>query len=272
MRRHRFAPALLLAIGAFAWTPLFAQGDGAPPTDPPAEAATTEAPGGTPPAPAGMTPPPKIEASVEEIQRLIDLPSTAQLGLESDEDPTKPKTMFVDTKSILEVFGEKPVFVYFPEGVDPMIIPWVRQQIIAQELLEKGRVLAAAGDYQKAMAIYQEILDKYAATPVAPEARRELDVVRRIVTDRGPEGGTPILANPDQPEVTLPKAVADATTGIIYHSPGGLPSVVVIFDDPIPVGGRIPRYSSITVAEIQLGLVTFEFQGKRFDVQIDPLQ
>lgn len=267
MRRHRFAPALLLAIGAFAWTPLLAQGDGAPPTDPPAEAATTEAPGGTPPAPAGMTPPPKIEASVEEIQRLIDLPSTAQLGLESDEDPTKPKTMFVDTKSILEVFGEKPVFVYFPEGVDPMIIPWVRQQIIAQELLEKGRVLAAAGDYEKAMAIYQEILDKYAATPVAPEARRELDVVRRIVTQNAAAEGGVQVTSPDQPEVMLPKAIADSTTGIMYMGPRG--SQVIIFDEIVGVGDRVPRYANVTVKDIQPGLIVYEFQGKSFEVTVD---
>ena len=226
MRRHRLATALLLASGAFFCAPIFAQDAGATANDPPAEAATTEAPAATP-APPTM-PPPKIEASVEEIQRLIDLPSTAQLGLESDEDPAKPKTMFQDDKSILDVFGERPVFVYFPEGVDPMIIPWVRQQIIAQELLEKGRVLAAAADYQKAMAIYQEILDKYAATPVATEARRELDIVRRIVTEQGPDGGTPTLANPDQPEVTLPKAIVDSTTGILYMGPTG--SQVIIFD------------------------------------------
>ncbi len=264
MRPHRLAAAIALSLGTLAWPAcLTAQDAGT--TAPPAEATSTES--ASVPAPAAGGPMPKIEASVEEIQRLIDLPSTAQLGLESDEDPTKPKTMFADTKAILDVFGEKPVFVYFPEGVDPMIIPWVRQQIIAQELLEKGRILAAAGDNQKAMAIFQEILDKYAATPVAPDARRDLDIVRKRVQSEAETGGPIQVADPTQPEVTLPKAIADSTTGIFYMGPTG--SQVIIFDEIVGVGDRVPRYANVVVKEIQPGLIVYEFQGKKFEVTVD---
>jgi len=258
MASRKLTGPLFAALCALALGPVPAQ-DAA---DPAAEATTTEA---TPtPAPAGA-PAPKIEATVEEINSMIGLPSTASLARESDEDPAKPKSMFTDDTSILAVFGEKPSFVYFPEGVDPMVIPWVRQQIIAQELLDKARVLAAAGDDQKAMATLQEILDKYVATPSAQDARRELDVIRARISE--PTGTTTAAVTPEDQKIQLPKAVADNTKGIFYF--GGAGSQVVIFDEILGVGDRVPKYANVTIKDIQPGLVVFEFQGRQFEVQVD---
>ena len=225
-----------------------------------AEATPTPAPGGKAPV---------IEATVDDIDRLIALPEGGKLSAESDEDPNNPKAIFKDASIREAVFGERPTFVYYPDGLDPMIIPWIRQQIVAQELLEKARLLENAADWNKAMETYQVIVDNHAATPSINEGRAGLERVRAIIlaqqTPDGKDRTTEIV--PPEGKVELPKAIADATSAIYFFGSTG--SQVIIFDEILSVGDKVPRHSNVVVKSIEPGLVTFQYQGREFPIQVD---
>jgi hypothetical protein len=211
---------------------------------------------------------PVIEATVDDIDRLIALPEGGKLAAESDEDPANPKAIFKDANIRAEVFGESPIFVYYPDGPDPMIIPWIRQQIVAQELLEKARLLEQAGDNPKAMETYQIIVDNHANTPSIAEGRMGLERTRiKILNANTDRIGDPPPETPTGTQIELPKAVADATSAIYYFGSAG--SQVIIFDEILSIGDKVPRHSGVVVKDIQPGMVTFQYQGREFPIQVD---
>jgi len=258
-----------LALAALLSFPLafsYAQDEEASPDETPAEdvAAETEETAAT--TTGGKAP--VIEATVDDIDRLIALPEGGKLAAESDEDPANPKAIFKDANIRAEVFGESPVFVYYPEGPDPMIIPWIRQQIVAAELVEKARLLEAAGDVNKAMETYQVVVDNHANTPSIGEARIGLERARLAILQRDSGNETPtLIENPKGTQIELPKAVADATSAIYYFGASG--SQVIIFDEILSVGDKVPRHSGVVVKDIQPGMVTFQYQGREFPIQVD---
>lgn len=201
-----------------------------------------------------------VEASVDDIQSLINLPPTGQLGKESDEDITKHANIFANTGS------QEMKYIYFPEGVDPMIIPWIREQIVAAELMEKAKALEAAKDYSQALVIVQEVAEKYPETPEGRNAPTVRSRIQGILAAQASGSSQVTIERPPEGDVELPTPVRINTNGIIVM--GSKPKVLV-FDFILGEGDTVPRYTAVRVKKITEGEVTYEYQGQEFKIQVD---
>ncbi len=206
-----------------------------------------------------------LEVSVSELQQMLNSPS----GLtESGYDPENPPNLFDNDARILEIFKGKPKFVYLPEGTDPMIIPWIRIRIIAEEMFADAKLFAANRDYDQSIAKLNEIREKYPNTPTADMIPQELERVEKLrfaaLNNTNPQVVT--RKNDDDPVKApeLPTWVYDNTTAIMM----GPEPVVVIGNDFLHVGDQVPRYAAVTVKSISESAVIFEFQDKEFQYEV----
>lgn len=214
------------------------------------------------------------ELSVGELQQMLNLPPSARIRKEYQEDLENPPSLFElgDEEAILDLFGKKPPFVYFPVGVDPMIIPWVRARVIAEELFEEASVAIANKDFEKAEDILTEIREKYPETEVAPQVPQQLQRVRSLIAQSKEPGVTPTPTptrdtgpSPGTEETILPPWVRENTTAVMIADK----RTVMVGNDFLTIGEAVPRYPSIRVKEITTQEVIFDFQDKEFTVTVD---
>ena len=67
------------------------------------------------------------------------IPQEEDLGKELEE-PEKPATLFKTQEDVRKLLGDEPRFVYSPRNLpDPMIIPWVRRDVIVREMMEAAQ-------------------------------------------------------------------------------------------------------------------------------------
>lgn len=220
-------------------------------------------------APAASPAGPNVEASVEQLERLINLPQPARLGRESEERST-PSNVFVDPATRERLLGKNPRFVYFPEGPDPMIVTWLRDAILAQELLDDARLARTNQDLKGAEAKLAEMIERFPATEAARQGQRELTEVRREIqiadTSRrpGPQSGPPVVAPPVVTQQLLPPWVVQNTNGVMLTK---IPSVLV-GDHILTVGQSVPRFAGVKVKRIEESRVVYEFQGQEFPIEV----
>ena len=208
--------------------------------------------------------------SVNELQSLLNMPISVQIK-EYQEDLENPPNIFENQDTVNRIFGDTPPFIYFPEGVDPMIIPWVRSRIIAEELMQEAMVATSNKDYDKALDTLRSIREEYPETPAASNVGEEMAKVQalkeKLFVDNTPDK-TPV-PQPDTPpgndEITLPDWVKTNTTGIVIDkSP-----VVIVGNDFLEIGEPIPRYPGVGVKSISASEVIYEYQNKEFSVSVD---
>lgn len=220
-----------------------------------------------------------VEVTVGELQELLNQPSSSMIK-EYQEDLQNPPSLFdmEDQETIKRIFGEKPRFIYFPEGVDPMVIPWVRARTIAEELFQEATVAAANQDYDKAKDVLRGIREEYPETPTAANVPKELERINRlqeekrlaelrerqqnmtrgeIVPDRAPE--------PEKTEVVFPDWVTKNTTGVMLSDQ----PTVIVGNDFLAVGDSVPRYPTVRVKSITPSEVVFSYQNQDFTKEVD---
>jgi hypothetical protein len=225
----------------------------------------------------------RVEATVDEIDAMIALPPGARLR-EADEDLTNPADA-IRERGVENLLGTAPRFVYVPQGISPMIIPWVREQVVLEELeMEVARLRAtgAPEDLQKALETVRRVNEQYGANPNAAWARvAETTLLAQL---RGPEDAT---AQPEQPlevvqgptaeEIILPAWIRDNTKGVMFDKQDPGRSMVLVGRDLLNPGQRVPRYSQVIVKEIgqsqvdnrvEDGYVVFEFRSRDFRVPV----
>jgi hypothetical protein len=257
--------AVLAALAALALVPAaHAQDETAAEAPPATEDAFAADAAEAPPAEAGDG-----SLPLDRIAELIALPPGAQLGREADEDINNPgRGLFGDENVAKQILGEKPRFIYYPKGADPMIIPWVRDAIVAAEKFADAEKAIAAGQLEAARDLLKEIVSKY---PDTAEGKKAPDLIasveRRIaaINDPRPGGGTEFLPPPTSEGAELPKDVRERTNGIIFSANPR----VLVFDFILAEGDRVPRYPGIRVKKITEAEVVYEFQGQDFPVPVD---
>lgn len=96
--------------------------------------------------------------------------------------------IFGDPKAILEKLGPKPRVIYMivvgaaqEKLPDPMIIPWIMNNKVAEQQFEAGLDLIEKGDVQAGRRLLQEIVEDYPGTEWATQAQ---EIVSKI-----PAGG-----------------------------------------------------------------------------------
>lgn len=284
-RRSRFLLAAAMACGmGILALPAFAQeeeefseieGD---PNDPEAQMAAEEAAGGPTTGEADSSA--NVEATVADIESLISLPSSAQLGRESDEAMDKPVNLFESPEVMRTLLGNKPRYVYFPEGTDPMIIPWVRNQVVAAELLadamqvfKRAQTDGNVKDAQRAADLFASIIERYKETPQVADAKKYLDEVNVWISVQtmptppgGDKGKEPVP--PGGTLITLPPWVQSNTRGIIHDTENPEGSRVLVGNYILKAGDTLERFPAVSIKEIGQAQVVYSYSGKEFLVAV----
>ena len=205
------------------------------------------------------------ESEVERIKReILELYPTVDFGREVDE-PKKPRWLFEEEDDVRQLLGLNPRFIYNPKNLrDPMVIPWIRQNVIAQELFNDVRKLVQQERYDEAMQLLTKIIDSYPGTSVYSQAQKELQKLKNILSKQI----TAQQQKAGQKRVILPTWVYENTKGVIWDPQR---PVVLVGEYTLGVGEAIPKYPSITVERIQKKLVVFKYKEKLFQVTVEAL-
>jgi hypothetical protein len=204
------------------------------------------------------------ESEAERLRRelLAEFPNL-DLGREADEVEAA-KWLFEDKELTRERLGLNPRFVYNPKNLaDPMVIPWVRQNIIAAELLADARKLIRQQEYSRAAQVLTLIVNSYAGTSSYKEAVEELADVKEKMYD---DGGKPPV--PIETRVVMPPWIYDNTKAVIWDP---VNPVALVGDATLKAGDAVPRYPDVVVKEIQKSKVVFTFKDEDFDVTVEGL-
>lgn len=223
-----------------------------------------------------------VEFTLDEIQQLMSLPDSG-INKEYQENLENPQGIFgTDEDEIRRIFGDRPPFIYYPEGVDPMVIPWVRERVIAKERFAEAEVARQNRDFDKAKQIYREIQEQYPDTVEGQQAPLAIAAIDELLEEeakalaaaqRQPEpeqDAEPQIVLPQvpvEPEVTLPQWVRQNTTGVLVRDDGD--NLVIVDNEFLRVGDPLPRYALIRVEEISPSTVIYNYQNKRFDVPVE---
>lgn len=220
-----------------------------------------------------------FDLTVEEAEALLDTPDTARLGREADEDLQNPTNILAQEAVRRNFLGEDPAFVYFPRGIDPLIVPWVRNRIVAGELLgDATEMLRRAQEMndkamaQRALEVAEEILEKYSETDEATRARVVARDARAFIQRPiRPEGeqqiAEPVLP-PQQQENPFPRWVRDNTVGVIVDRDSPDQSRVLVGDFILRPGERIARFPTVRVKEVFAQKVIYEFEGDEVVIEV----
>ncbi len=212
---------------------------------------------------------PAVEFSVEDLQRMASLPPSGTIGKESQEDLNNPINIFNDRERVEQMLGEKPKFIYFPDGVDPMIIPWVRNEIIAKELWDEARLAESTGDLDRALEILNRLSEEFMETEVAPSIPAAKSRVTNAIISRDTgttEPTNPVIPGPGQSETELPLKVEQDTFGVIMADDDAL---LIWGTDALRVGDTVPGYGGVRVKSIAQSEVVYLYQDEEFPVEIE---
>ncbi|MCC6546557.1 hypothetical protein IT570_05255 [Candidatus Sumerlaeota bacterium] len=206
------------------------------------------------------------EPSISDLEQLMNLPQASAIK-EYEEDTKKPKSLFDSPGAIERIFSKtKPTFIYFPEGADPMIIPWERERVIAQELFQEATSAIANRDYKKAVDKLKEIREKYPNTEEGQKAPTEIDKVNDLIKSiEQPAGTTTAVLPPDAGPDPLPEWIRKNTSAVLITSN----PTVMVGNDFLREGDAVPRYAGVKVKTITESEVIYLYQDKEYPVAVE---
>jgi hypothetical protein len=222
------------------------------------------------------------ETTVIDLEALINLPASARLRREADENAAQPNSVFDNAEVRARYLGEKPRFVYIPKGVDPMIIPWIRERIVVGELIgdaqnefdaakresTKDLQIAAA---TKVLRKVEGIAAEYPSNNRLADIQKMADDIRAYLLTLTSE--TPDDGRPEKPviarEIQLPTWVRENTRGIIIDPIEPEKSIALVGDLILRQGDVVERFPAVRVKSIQERRVIFEFQQTEHVVLVE---
>jgi hypothetical protein len=186
--------------------------------------------------PASATTPTEEVVEIGSAQRIVGGPKT-DVGKEIEE-PRSPNKLFQSEQDIERLLGTKPRFVYDPKDFpDPMIIPWIRRDVLVREILDVARKQAAQGNFATAKELLTRALRDYPdsrhISAVRDEIKKIEDMERRGIAAVG-----------QQEVILLPSWVSSHTNGILWSEEKPL---VLVGDVLLSEGDEVPRYAGVTV-------------------------
>lgn len=188
--------------------------------------------------------------------------SNIDLGLESEDDGLLAVDLS-DNPEMLRLMGDNPRFRYRAEKLpDPMLMPWVRNAAIHQELTDRADQMIEQGRYDVAIECYKEIL-KLNDERFNAQARAVLSEIAGIQEDAQVEQMMALVVAEEQ--IELPAWVNDNTTGVII-GPGT--NLCLVGEFMLNEGDTLPNYPDITIASIQSKQVVYQIKDKTFEVDL----
>ena len=194
-------------------------------------------------------------------------------------DETAPINLVADPAVAAKLLTSRKPFLYDGKGrPDPMIIPWVRTEIVTNEQIAQARQYVTDAeiltDFEAKKARYllaiQELDRVIKSDPTSrygKDAQALKDKIRALIEKIPAAGATPTPATTKPPE--LPPWVASNTRAIIYDASPKHDSTVLVGDDMLRVGDVVPKYPEVKVLQIDLRSVVYEFKGTMVTVKVE---
>jgi len=237
--------------------------------------------------PGVTAPPPVAGPAVAAIETSPTAPASLVGGFMPIEtettlreiDESAPINIFSDPAVAAKLLvGRKP-FLYDAKGrFDPMVIPWIRQEILNTELISEAQKYMqdadALTDPEAKKARYllaiQELDRVIKADPTSSYGKRAQvlkDKIRALIEQMPLAGATPTPVVTKRPE--LPPWVASNTRAILYDASPKHASVVLVGDDMLRVGGTVPKYPEVKIVEITANTVVYDYMGLHHTVKVE---
>jgi hypothetical protein len=160
-------------------------------------------------------------------------------------------------------------FEYDAKGEeDPMVIPWVRKEILAAEHLTAAKKLLAEAEvvpekdlklkiYLKAIEEFDRVIEMDPSARFGKEAQAFRDKSREAI-DRIQQADR--VGNTPPPPPKPPEWVVLNTKAIIFDQSPEKKHIALVGDNMLKVNDTVPRYPAVKIVEIQRDVVVYEFQ------------
>jgi len=194
-------------------------------------------------------------------------------------DETPALNIFADPTIVKRIlYGRKP-FRYNAKGrPDPMIIPWVRVEVLSTEHIAQARQYLKEAEtltdpearkkrYMLAIEELDRVIQMNPTSKYGKEARALRNQVRALITKIPPPGATPTPVKTKPPE--LPPWVVANTKAIIYDQSPKHNHLVLVGDSVLRLGDTVPKYPGVKLVEINRDSVVYEFKGIRIPVIVE---
>jgi hypothetical protein len=199
---------------------------------------------------------------------------TGMPAREIDEVP--PINIFENPEVVKKLlFGRKP-FVYDDRGFqDPMIIPWIRNKILVQELIAQAQAYRQEAErmppseqrmelLRKALSELKRAIQINPTDKLGKMAEAEQEAIRKLMDATG--DGTTFKPTPRK---DLPKWIIINTRAVIYDQSGENDHKVLLGDDVLGIGEAVPKYPDVKVVEVTRDTVVYEYDGERYPVKVE---
>lgn len=185
------------------------------------------------------------------------------LGLESEENEELLATNLFKNGEIRRLLGDEPRFIYDPaDRPDPMVAPWVRRAAIYKELSATAEALTTQGEYDKAVAVYQRILQLN-----DPRFNGAVHAKLTAIAERQNAAAMAAVQAQTQVEhIELPAWIHDNTTGVII-SPGR--DMCLVGEYMLRLGDSVPNYPEVKISQIAPSKVVYQIRNQTFEVVLN---
>jgi len=206
------------------------------------------------------------------------LPIESKAGPKREMDEGDLLNIFADpTIARKLLYGRKPYIYNIKGRRDPMVIPWIRSEIVNKEHLAQAQAFMADAERQTDQDTKRNLLllaigeldsviktdptDTFgkSAQALKDKARASLDKIRLT-------GGGPVVVATKAPE--LPNWVANGTKAILYDQSPKQDHVVLVGDEVLHLGDVLRREPKVKVAQIDRNQVVYEYENARFTVKV----
>jgi len=213
--------------------------------------------------------------------QLLTLPRGQQIKRESDE-PEVPVNILEDPQ-VRSLLNPSPSFVYDPgELKDPMIVPWVLNEILVKELLEDlgKKVKEAEYNHRKipeALSLIKqidEILPGLSDIQLRNTSEKRLEEYRIELSsiptkDKDNDQIVPTLTPLPTPDgIVIPPWIKGNFRGVIWQ-PKAEERLALIGDEILREGNKIPRYPDAVVQKINPNSVVITYRGLTEEIRVE---
>ncbi len=191
-------------------------------------------------------------------------PLTAEeLAAEEEHKDITISDILSSKSQMKRITGESRDFPYNPlkkERRDPLTIPWLKKDIDAQNMFNKGLDYKNKSEFKKAIAEFKKLINAFPDTTWANKAKAELIRLEKLIKSgqyiEGDESAGPV--------VRLPNELRTQLSGIIWDKDDPM---VILADRLLREGDIIPELNA-TIVKINKSEVVYLYQKTFFRVPL----
>ena len=221
------------------------------------------------------SPTPTPHEVISEVQ-IMTIPSVKQPTRESDE--TGQARSIINDPEVKRLLKHPPDFIYNPADLkDPMIVPWIRNTILVKEFVQNLQKLIRERRFENAKSLInqiRELLPEVTELDVSKDAEKQIALANQEIMKTGSsttnEASGPSGVPPSEtPVITMPSWIESHVGGVIWQ-PKAEERTVLIGDDILKEGEKIPRYPDAVVQKINDKSVVVSYRGLVKEISVIP--